>query len=147
GKLDADFSRPVDEDEILLRERQHRDAGQVDLLCAGKMRQKVERAFEAGEIDDEAFLGKPPPLGALLPQVLHRRIRAATLLRWLRPRCLHVAPSVCRHAGGTPYATAIIALNSSRSACSSAPSGVGKRARTALARRRLSPPSTGVFSV
>jgi hypothetical protein len=69
----------LDEDEILLGERQHGDAGEIHLLRAGEVQQKVERAFEAGKVDDEALLGKAARLATLLPQVIHRRIRTATL--------------------------------------------------------------------
>ncbi len=47
----------LDEGEILLGERQHRDLGEIDLLGAGQGEQQVERPLEAADIDDERLLG------------------------------------------------------------------------------------------
>ena len=44
-------ARRLDEGEVLLGERQDRDAVQVDLLPAGELEQEVERPFEAVDVD------------------------------------------------------------------------------------------------
>ena len=57
GELDPQPARRLDEGEVLLGERQDRDLCEIDLLVARKLEQKVERTFEAGDIDDEALVG------------------------------------------------------------------------------------------
>ncbi len=52
--------RFLDEGEVLLGERQHRNARQVDLLAAGELEQEVERPLEAVEIDREGGLALGP---------------------------------------------------------------------------------------
>src|SRR5262249_28853347 len=53
GDLKADAARLGDEVEILLGEREDGDLGDVDLLRAGEREQKIERAFEALDIDHQ----------------------------------------------------------------------------------------------
>ena len=70
GEFEPDAcARGLDEDEILLGERQDGDAGEIDLLGARKVQQQVERPFEAGDVDDQrrvvgsAATRRSPPTG------------------------------------------------------------------------------------
>ncbi len=54
------LARGLDEEEILLGERQDGDAGQVDLLPPGELQQQVERTLEPVEIDREGGLAARP---------------------------------------------------------------------------------------
>ncbi len=54
GELEPKLARRLDELEVLLGERQDRDARQVDPLPSGKLQQQVERAFETVEVDSES---------------------------------------------------------------------------------------------
>jgi hypothetical protein len=56
GKLEAHLARFFDEDEVLLGERQDRDAVEIDLLASGELEKEVERAFEAVDIDMQGRL-------------------------------------------------------------------------------------------
>ena len=60
GKFEADLPRLLDEGEILLGERQHGDAVQIDFLAARKFEQEIERPFEAVDIDAERVFGWRP---------------------------------------------------------------------------------------
>src|SRR6185369_10561294 len=53
GDLKTQAAGLGDEVEILLGEREHGDLGEVDLLRAGEREQKIERAFEALDIDHQ----------------------------------------------------------------------------------------------
>ena len=57
GELDPQPARRLDESEVLLGERQDRDLCEIDLLVARKLEQKVERTFEAGDVDDKTLVG------------------------------------------------------------------------------------------
>ncbi|MNF06695.1 hypothetical protein D3C80_2067000 [compost metagenome] len=59
GKLDADAARPLDEGDILLGECKYGDARKIDTLAAGKMKEKIERAFETGKINHQRFFMQP----------------------------------------------------------------------------------------
>ncbi len=50
----------LDEGEVLLGERQHRNTRQIDLLEARELEQEVERPLEAVEIDGEGGLAFRP---------------------------------------------------------------------------------------
>ena len=56
GKLETQFARGFDEEQILLGEREDGDARQVHPLPSGKLQQQVKRAFETVEIDGERRL-------------------------------------------------------------------------------------------
>ena len=56
GKLKADFSRRLDEHQILVGQRQDRNLGEIDLLLPRQRQQQVERAFIALDIDDQRRL-------------------------------------------------------------------------------------------
>ena len=61
-QLEPELARFLDESEILIRQRQDRDLGEVDLLLAGEREQEIERPFEAFDIDDQSRLvGRPAP--------------------------------------------------------------------------------------
>jgi hypothetical protein len=51
--------------QILVDQRHHRDAQQIDLLVAGKRQQQVERTFEAFEIDDQLSLARRDHVGSV----------------------------------------------------------------------------------
>lgn len=87
-KLDADTPGAFDEQQILLGERQHRNARQIDLLVAGEIEQQVERAFEAGDVDHQRRLMAGALGTVILPQLVHRRCRLRTF-RALD--CVHLA--------------------------------------------------------
>ena len=78
GKLEPQLLRLADEAEILVGERQHGDLGEVDLLRARQRQQQIERALEAGDVDDERVLVVEVSVDdGLLP-------RRYGLVRWLR---------------------------------------------------------------
>ena len=56
GELEAQLARLLDEDEVLLGQRQDRDAVEVDLLPPRKLEQEVERALEAVDVDMQGRL-------------------------------------------------------------------------------------------
>ena len=56
GDLDLELARLLDEGEILVGERQDRNAREIDLLVAGERQQEIERAFEAVDVDHERRL-------------------------------------------------------------------------------------------
>ena len=58
GKLEAQFSRGLDEQQILLGQRENGNARQVDPLPSSKLQQQVKRAFETIEIDGERGLAR-----------------------------------------------------------------------------------------
>ncbi len=58
GKLKSQFSRGLDEAQILFSERKDGDARQVDPLPSGKLQQQVKRAFETIEVDCERGLAR-----------------------------------------------------------------------------------------
>ncbi len=58
GKLEAQFARGFDEQQILLGERQDGDARQVDPLPSSKLQQEVERPLETIEVDGERRLAR-----------------------------------------------------------------------------------------
>ena len=70
GKLEPQLARLLDEDEILLGQRQDRDLGEIDLLLAGERQQQVERALEALDVDQQRRL-----VGAALGAVRFRMLR------------------------------------------------------------------------
>ena len=55
-QLEPELARFLDESEILVRQRQDRDLGEVDLLLAGEREQEIERPLEAFDIDDQSRL-------------------------------------------------------------------------------------------
>ncbi len=55
-QLQAQFTRRLDESEILLGEREHGNARQIDLLATREFEQQVERPLETVEIDGESRL-------------------------------------------------------------------------------------------
>jgi hypothetical protein len=57
GELEAQAAGSLDEGEILLGERQDRDAGDVDLLARASVEQQIERPLEAVDVDDQRRLG------------------------------------------------------------------------------------------
>ena len=50
--------------QILVDQRHHRDAAEIDLLVARQGQQQVERTFEAFEIDDQLALARRNHVGA-----------------------------------------------------------------------------------
>ena len=67
GKLEPDFSRRLDELQILVGQRQDRNLGEVDLLLPRQREQQIERALIALDVDDQrrlalGKLGRPPGL-------------------------------------------------------------------------------------
>ena len=56
GKLEPDFSGRLDEDEILIGQRQDGNLGEIDLLLPRQRQQQVERALIALDIDDQRRL-------------------------------------------------------------------------------------------
>ena len=58
GKLEAQFARGLDEEQILFGQREDGNARQVDPLPAGKLQQQVKRAFETIEVDGERGLAR-----------------------------------------------------------------------------------------
>src|SRR5262249_43790796 len=59
-ELESELARLLDEGEILVRERQDRNLGEIDLLLAGERKQEVERTFEALNIDHQCRLARRP---------------------------------------------------------------------------------------
>src|SRR5262249_16265183 len=55
-QLQVPLARRFDEFQILVGELQHRDLGDVDLLVARESQEKVERALEAVDSDDECLV-------------------------------------------------------------------------------------------
>ena len=53
GELEAQIARRLDESEILLGQSQNRNLGEIDLLAARQLQQKIERALKAIDIDKE----------------------------------------------------------------------------------------------
>ncbi|MNX96116.1 hypothetical protein D3C86_1284180 [compost metagenome] len=72
-QFDAHAARAFHELQILFGERQHRNARQIDLLRARKMQEKIERAFETRDIDDQPGLTRQPLRRHILPELVHRR--------------------------------------------------------------------------
>ena len=60
GELEPLLARGLDEQQILLGERQDGDAGEIDLLPARELEQQVERALEPVEVDRERGLVARP---------------------------------------------------------------------------------------
>src|SRR5262249_36193867 len=58
GQLEPELARLLDEGEILVRERQDGNFGEVDLLLAREREQEVERTFEALDIDHQRRLAR-----------------------------------------------------------------------------------------
>ena len=71
-EFQPELSRALDEDQILLGERQDRNAREIDLLVARKVQQQVERPFEAGDIDDQRRIAGDARIVVLGPQTVHR---------------------------------------------------------------------------
>ena len=57
-------ARLLDEDDVLLRQRQDRDPVQIDLLAARQFEQEVERPLEPVHVDEQSRLALGP-LGEL----------------------------------------------------------------------------------
>ena len=55
-ELEADFSRGLDERQILVGQRQDRNLGEIDLLLPRQRQQQVERALIALDVDDQRSL-------------------------------------------------------------------------------------------
>src|SRR5690606_22992887 len=92
-KLQPHAAHPLDEGQILLGKRKHRDARKVHLLVARQMQQKIERAFKTFDIDGKYGLGEAS-LGPLVgPQPVHGN----GFSRPLRLRCM-LSLSHCRLA-------------------------------------------------
>ena len=56
GKLEPDFSRGLDEHQILVGQRQDGNLGEIDLLLPRQRQQQIERAFIALDVDDQRRL-------------------------------------------------------------------------------------------
>ena len=56
GKFEADFAGRLDEDEILIGQRQDGNLGEIDLLLPRQRQQQVERALIALDVDDQRRL-------------------------------------------------------------------------------------------
>ncbi len=68
--------------EILLGEREDRNAGEIDLLPAGELEQEIERTFESVEIDGErGVVGRPRSESKSLGPVLQTRITSLRIMR------------------------------------------------------------------
>ena len=50
-------ARLLDEGEVLVRQRKHRNAVKIDLLAAGEFEQQVQRPGKTVDIDDQRWLG------------------------------------------------------------------------------------------
>ena len=59
GDFKAKVADVLDVGEVLLGQRQDRDAGEVDLLGAGKREQKVERPLEPVDVDHQRVVVSP----------------------------------------------------------------------------------------
>jgi hypothetical protein len=55
-EFEADLSRGLDENQILVGQRQDRNLGEIDLLLPRQRQQQVERAFIALDVNDERRL-------------------------------------------------------------------------------------------
>jgi hypothetical protein len=60
GELEPQLAGGFDESEILIGKREDRDAGEIDLLLAGKRQQQVQRPLESVDIDDQRRLIRGP---------------------------------------------------------------------------------------
>ncbi len=97
-QFQAGFQRLVDEFEILLGQRQHRDLGEVHLLRAGQRQQQVQRTLEALQIDDQRFAGARGVVG--VGPTLERGLGARFGSRlWLLIRCDHDADALGLNGG------------------------------------------------
>ncbi len=56
GKLEPDLPGGLDEHQVLIRQRQDGDLGEIDFLLARQREQQVERALIALDIDDQRGL-------------------------------------------------------------------------------------------
>jgi hypothetical protein len=56
GEFEANFSRGLDENQILIGQRQDRNLGEIDLLLPRQRQQQIERALIALDIDDQRRL-------------------------------------------------------------------------------------------
>ncbi len=56
GKLQPDLPRRLDEDEVLVGQRQDGNLGEIDLLLPRQRQQQIERALIALDIDDQRGL-------------------------------------------------------------------------------------------
>ena len=56
GKLEANFAGRLDEDEVLIGQRQNGNLGQIDLLLPRQRQQQIERTLIALDIDDQRWL-------------------------------------------------------------------------------------------
>src|SRR6267378_789360 len=122
-ELQAQAPRLVDENQVLVGERQDRNLGEVDLLLAGEREQQIERTFEALDVDDQgALVG--PELGRQIGVELHDIRRHQTL-------------------ASLPATLAIMRANSARAAAKSSGAGARRAASAASARAPARPESSG----
>ena len=56
GQLEANFSRRLNEHQILVGQRQDRNLGEIDLLLPRQRKQQVERALIALDVDNQGRL-------------------------------------------------------------------------------------------
>ena len=66
GERQPELQRALDELQVLLGQRQHRDLGEVHLLRARERQQEVERAFETLQIDDQGLV-RAGQIGRIVP--------------------------------------------------------------------------------
>src|SRR6516164_110161 len=122
-QLESQLARLLDEGKILIRERQDRNFGEVDLLLAGEREQEVERAFETLDIDHQCGLARRPVRGNVGFELDLVRVHEIAL-RALAPASMSAA-------------------HSARSAARSCSKTSPRRLSAASARAAASPASTG----
>jgi hypothetical protein len=88
GEFQPHPPRLRDMRQILIDQRHHRDAAQIDLLVAREGQQQVERAFEALEVDDQLALARRDHIGPLR----RKRVGAETVGGRRRGRIAHAVP-------------------------------------------------------
>src|SRR5262249_31492882 len=103
GQLQAHFARVFDKGEILIRQRQNGDLGEIDFLLSREREQQVERALEPLNINHERGLvaGSPRQFGFEFVLGVHAEPAAGSmpcisLLNWARAAPVSRAAGVLR---------------------------------------------------
>src|SRR5205085_4099278 len=107
-KFKPQAARVLDEGNVLVRQSQDRDLGEVDLLLAGHHQQQIKRPLETLDIDHEgALAGRQfrSEFGVKLHSVsIHNAIlapaappRSSSAANWLRAASTSNSPAACRN--------------------------------------------------
>src|SRR5262249_26895515 len=124
GEFEPHLARGLDEFEILVGERKDGDFGEIDLLLARQREEKVERAFESLDVNDQRAFGARRRLGEIRIERDDVGVHA----------CAACPPAV------------VSFTRSARAAATSNGCGFLRRASAASARRNALPASGGALA-